>query len=195
MKKSTNKVSKSFDLNGKTITFEMGELAQLATSSVLARMGDTVVLATVTMGRNDTTLNYFPLSVDYVERLYAGGKIKGSRWVKREGRPTDDAVLTGRLIDRSIRPLFPKELKKDVQVIVNVLSVDGVNDPDILAINAVSMALSISKIPWNGPVGAMRAGVLTEDSTNTPVTNPDTTSPLSLDLVLTASPTGHTLIS
>jgi polyribonucleotide nucleotidyltransferase len=194
MKKSTNKVSKSFDLNGKTITFEMGELAQLATSSVLARMGDTVVLATVTMGRNDTTLNYFPLSVDYVERLYAGGKIKGSRWVKREGRPTDDAVLTGRLIDRSIRPLFPKELKKDVQVIVNVLSVDGANDPDILAINAVSMALSISKIPWNGPVGAMRAGVLTEDSTNTPVTNPDTTNPLSLDLVLTASPTGHTLM-
>lgn len=188
------KITKSFDINGKTITFEMGELAQLATSSVLARMGDTVVLATVTMGRNDTTLNYFPLSVDYVERLYAGGKIKGSRWVKREGRPTDDAVLTGRLIDRSIRPLFPKELKKDVQVIVNVLSVDGVNDPDILAINAVSMALSISKIPWNGPVGAMRAGVLTEDSTNTPVTNPDTTNPLSLDLVLTASPTGHTLM-
>ncbi len=130
------KITKSFDINGKTISFEMGELAQLATSSVLARMGDTVVLATVTMGRNDTTLNYFPLSVDYVEKLYAGGKIKGSRWVKREGRPTDDAVLTGRLIDRSIRPLFPKELKKDVQVIVNVLSVDNVNDPDILAINA-----------------------------------------------------------
>jgi len=117
------KISKTFDINGKTITFEMGELAQLATSSVFARMGDTTVLATVTMGRNDTTLDYFPLSVDYVERLYAGGKIKGSRWVKREGRPTDDAILTGRLIDRSIRPLFPKELKKDVQVIVNVLSV------------------------------------------------------------------------
>jgi len=194
MKKSTNKISKSFDLNGKTITFEMGELATLATSSVLACMGDTVVLATVTMGRNDTTLNYFPLSVDYVEKLYAGGKIKGSRWVKREGRPTDDAVLTGRLIDRSIRPLFPKELKKDVQVIVNVLAVDGVNDPDILAINAVSMALSISKIPWNGPVGAMRAGVLKEDATNTPVTNPDVANELSLDLVLTASPTGHTLM-
>lgn len=188
------KITKSFDINGKTISFEMGELAQLATSSVLARMGDTVVLATVTMGRNDTTLNYFPLSVDYVEKLYAGGKIKGSRWVKREGRPTDDAVLTGRLIDRSIRPLFPKELKKDVQVIVNVLSVDNVNDPDILAINAVSMALSISKIPWNGPVGAMRAGVLKEDTTNAPVTNPDVTNELSLDLVLTASPTGHTLM-
>ena len=188
------KISKSFDVNGKTITFEMGELASLATSSVFARMGDTTLLATVTMGRNDTTLDYFPLSVDYVEHLYAGGKIKGSRWVKREGRPTDEAVLTGRLIDRSIRPLFPKELKKDVQVIVNVLSVDGVNDPDILAINAVSAALSISKIPWNGPVGAMRVGVLADDEKNTPVTNPDATNPLSLDLVLTASSTGHTLM-
>jgi polyribonucleotide nucleotidyltransferase len=131
------KTSKSFEISGKTITFETGTLASLATSSVLAKMGETVVLATVTMGRNDTTLDYFPLSVEYVEHLYAGGKIKGSRWVKREGRPSDDAVLTGRLIDRSIRPLFPKELKKDVQVIVNVLSVDGVNDPDILSINAV----------------------------------------------------------
>jgi polyribonucleotide nucleotidyltransferase len=194
MKNTTKKISKSFDLNGKTITFEMGELAQLATSSVLARMGDTMVLATVTMGRNDTTLDYFPLSVDYVEKLYAGGKIKGSRWVKREGRPTDEAILTGRLIDRSIRPLFPKELKKDVQVIVNVLSVDGVNDPDILAINAVSMALSISKIPWNGPVGAVRAGIVKGDEANAVVTNPDVSNELSLDLVLTASPTGHTLM-
>jgi polyribonucleotide nucleotidyltransferase len=126
--------------------------------------------------------------------FFAGGKIKGSRWVKREGRPTDEAVLTGRLIDRSIRPLFPKELKKDVQVIVNVLSVDGVNDPDILAINAVSAALSFSKIPWNGPVGAMRVGVLADDEKNTPVTNPDVANSLSLDLVLTASSTGHTLM-
>lgn len=192
--KTTKKISKSFDLNGKTITFEMGELAQLATSSVVARMGDTMVLATVTMGRNDTTLDYFPLSVDYVERLYAGGKIKGSRWVKREGRPTDEAVLTGRLIDRSIRPLFPKELKKDVQVIVNVLSVDGENDPDILSINAVSMALSVSKIPWNGPVGAMRVGVLKTDESHAPVISPSSSEELSLDLVLTASPTGHTLM-
>lgn len=194
MKNTTKKVSKSFDFNGKTLTLEMGELAQLATSSVLARMGDTVVLATVTMGRSDTTLNYFPLSVDYVERLYAGGKIKGSRWVKREGRPNDDAILTGRLIDRSIRPLFPKELKKDVQVIVNVLSVDGVNNPDTLALNAVSAALSISKIPWNGPVGATRVGVLKNDPENTPITNPDITNELSLDLILTSSPTGHTLM-
>lgn len=187
-------LKKSFEIDGKTLILETGTLAQLATSSVLARMGDTVVLATVTMGRNDTTLNYFPLSVDYVERLYAGGKIKGSRWVKREGRPTDEAVLTGRLIDRSIRPLFPKELKKDVQVIVNVLSVDNVNAPDIIALNAVSAAIAISKIPWNGPVGAMRVGVVKDDATNTLVTNPDASKELALDLVLTASPTGHTLM-
>lgn len=188
------KTSKSFEIDGKTITLETGTLAQLATSSVMARMGDTIVLANVTMGRQDTTLDYFPLSVEYAERLYAGGKIKGSRWVKREGRPTDEAVLTGRLIDRSIRPLFPKELKKDVQVIVNVLSVDGVNDPDILAINAVSAALAISKIPWNGPVGAVRVGIAKSDPENSLIVNPDATLELNLDLVLTASKTGHTLM-
>lgn len=186
--------SKTFEIDGKTITLETGTLAQFATSSVMARMGDTIVLANVTMGRQDTTLDYFPLSVDYAERLYAGGKIKGSRWVKREGRPTDEAVLTGRLIDRSIRPLFPKELKKDVQVIVNVLSVDGVNDPDVLAINAVSAALAISKIPWNGPVGAVRVGVAKSDPESSLIVNPDSTIDLSLDLVLTASKTGHTLM-
>lgn len=186
------KLSKSFEIDGKQITFETGALAALATSSVLAHVGETVVLVTVTMGRNDTALDYFPLSVEYVEHLYAGGKIKGSRWVKREGRPTDDAVLTGRLIDRSIRPLFPKELKKDVQVIVNVLSVDGVNDPDILAINAVSAALAISKIPWNGPVGASRVAVVKE--TKELVANPDFGTEIDLDFVLTASNNGNTVM-
>ncbi|MDO8269340.1 MAG: polyribonucleotide nucleotidyltransferase [Candidatus Levybacteria bacterium] len=186
------KISKSFDINGKTLILETGTLASLATSSVLARMGETVVLATVTMGRNDTTLDYFPLSVEYVEHLYAGGKIKGSRWVKREGRPSDDAVLTGRLIDRSIRPLFPKELKKDVQVIINVLSVDGVNDPDILSINAVSAAIAISKIPWNGPVAATRVGVISD--TKELAVNPDSTIAIDLDFVLTASNNGNTVM-
>lgn len=189
-----NKTSKTFEISGKTITLETGTLAKLATSSVMARMGDTIVLANVTMGKQDTTLDYFPLSVEYAEKLYAGGKIKGSRWVKREGRPTDEAVLTGRLIDRSIRPLFPKELKKDVQVIVNVLSVDGINDPDVLAINAVSAALAISKIPWDGPVGAVRIGIAKSDPENSLIVNPDTTTELNLDLVLTASKTGHTLM-
>jgi polyribonucleotide nucleotidyltransferase len=151
------KTSVSLELSGKKLTFETGELAFQATSAVLARLGDTVVLVTVVAG-GKTELDYFPLSVEYGERLYAGGKIKGSRWVKREGQPSDEAVLAGRLIDRSIRPLFPKNFKNDVQVIITVLSVDGENDPDVLALNAVSAALAISRIPWNGPIGAVRVG-------------------------------------
>lgn len=184
--------SKTLELHGKKITLETGILAEQATSSVLARMGDTMVLATVVMGHQDTTLDYFPLSVDYVERLYAGGRIKGSRWVKREGRPSDDAILTGRLIDRSIRPLFPKALKKDVQVVVNVLSVDGENDPDILGIVAVSAAIATSKIPWSGPIGACRVGVIAdkEDSNKKEIViNPNTTEYpfLELDMVVSSS--------
>jgi polyribonucleotide nucleotidyltransferase len=188
------KTTKTLQIGSSNFTIETGTLAQLATSSVLARAGETVVLATVVMGRNDTTLDYFPLSVEYVERLYAGGKIKGSRWVKREGKPTDEAILTGRLIDRSIRPLFPKELKKDVQVIVTVLSVDSVNAPDILALNAVSTALAISKIPWNGPVGAVRIGIAKNDSTNTFIINPDVTAELAFDMVLTSSKNNNTVM-
>jgi polyribonucleotide nucleotidyltransferase len=156
------KTSVSLDLAGKKLTFETGELAVQSTSSVLARLGDTVVLVTI-VGGGPTQLDYFPLSVDYVERLYAGGKIKGSRWVKREGRPSDEAILAGRLIDRSIRPLFPKAFKNEVQIIITVLSVDGENEPDILALNAVSAALAISKIPWNGPVAAVRVGHVTAE--------------------------------
>ncbi len=156
------KTSVSTEIAGKTLTLETGELARQATSSVLARLGDTMVLATVVAGVKNTELDYFPLSVEYVERLYAGGRIKGSRWVKREGRPTDDAILTGRLIDRSIRPLFPKAFKKDVQVVVTVLSVDGENEPDILSIIAVSAALHASHIPWGGPVSAVRVGHVKE---------------------------------
>lgn len=156
--------SLSIEFAGKQLTLETGRLAKMATSSVLARLGDTMVLATVTTSKKDTTLDYFPLSVEYVERLYAGGRIKGSRWVKREGRPSDDSVLTGRLIDRSIRPLFPKEYKRDVQVVVTLLSVDGENEPDILSIIAVSAALAISPIPWNGPIGSVRMGYVKENS-------------------------------
>lgn len=157
--------SLSLDFAGKTLTLEVGHLAPQATSAVLARLGDTMVLATVVAGNVRTDIDYFPLSVDYIERLYAGGKIKGSRWVKREGRPSDEAILTGRLIDRSIRPLFPKEYKNDVQVAVTVLSVDGEHEPDILSMIAVSAALSISPIPWKGPIGAIRMG-LAKDNGN-----------------------------
>jgi len=151
-------VKKSLDISGRTLSLEVGRFAEQANAAVIAQYGDTMVLATVVASSRETTLDYFPLSVEYVERLYAGGRIKGSRWVKREGRPSDDAVLSGRVIDRSIRPLFPKTYKHDVQVIVTVLSVDGVNDPDVLGLVAVSAALSISSIPWKGPVAGVRMG-------------------------------------
>lgn len=156
------KTSLSLELAEKTLTLETGLLANQATTSVLGRLGDTMVLVTVVEGQVREDLGYFPLSVEYIERLYAGGKIKGSRWVKREGRPSDDAILTARLIDRSIRPLFPKEYKNEVQVIVTVLSVDGENEPNILSIIATSAALAISKIPWDGPIGAVRMGFIKE---------------------------------
>jgi polyribonucleotide nucleotidyltransferase len=141
------------------IILETGRFAQQASAAVTARVGDTVVLATVVMGRANEALGYFPLSVDYQEKLYAGGKIKGSRWVKRDGRPSDDAILKARLIDRTIRPLFPKGLINEIQVIVTVLSADKVNDADMPAMLAVSAALSMSKIPWEGPIAALRVGL------------------------------------
>lgn len=186
----SKKTSVSVPFAGTEITFEIGELAPQATTSVLARYGDTTVLVTVVEGKDREDLGYFPLSIEYVERLYAGGRIKGSRWVKREGRPTDDAVLIGRLIDRSIRPLFPKEYKKEVQVIVTVLSVDGENKPDILAINAVSCALALSPIPWNGPVGAIRMGSVAEGAETSEkglILNPTTTQSNISDLDLVVS--------
>ena len=152
-------IKKNIQINGKEISLEIGRLAPQANAAVLARMGDTIVLATVTSSKAKEDIGYFPLQVEYQEKLYAGGKIKGSRWVKREGRPSDEAILTARLIDRSIRPLFHKEYKDVVQVIVTILSVDGEHDPDTLSICAVSAALSISDIPWNWPVAGLRIGL------------------------------------
>ncbi|MBI5620702.1 polyribonucleotide nucleotidyltransferase [Candidatus Gottesmanbacteria bacterium] len=165
-------VKKSIELNGKELSLEVGRFAEQASAAVLARFGDTMVLATVTASSKETTLDYFPLSVEYVERLYAGGRIKGSRWVKREGRPTDDAVLAGRIIDRSIRPLFPKSYKHDVQVIITVLSVDGENDPDVLGLVATSAAIAISPIPWNGPIAGCRVGYVKDNGNSAYLINP-----------------------
>ena len=142
----------------KEISFETGKLARQANATVLARQGDTVVLAAVVLGNKRENMDYFPLLVDYEERLYAAGKIKGSRWVKREGRASDEAILTGRVIDRTIRPMFPDGMRNDVQVVVTVLSIDGENEPDILAVNAASAALTISDIPFQGPLAAVRVG-------------------------------------
>lgn len=153
------KVEKTIELGGRTLTLSTGVLAEQASGSILARMGDTVVLATVTAAPLKMEMDYFPLSVEYQERLYAGGRIKGSRWVKREGRPTDEEVLCARLIDRSIRPLFPKNYKKEVQLIVMVLSVDNENDPKILGAIAASAAVHVSTLPWKGPIAPLTVGI------------------------------------
>ena len=156
-----NIIEKSIEIDGQKLTLQFGKLAQAVDSSVYATLGDTAVLVTVAVGPENPNIDYFPLSVEYAEKLYAGGLIKGSRWVKREGRPSDDAVLKGRIIDRSIRPLFPKTYKKQVQVVVTLLSIDGVNDPEILSAIAVSVALSVSSIPWAGPISTVRVGYVT----------------------------------
>ena len=175
-------VRKELDLDGKKFTFETGELASKANASVLASLGETVVLATVVSKEASPDVDFFPLAVDYEERLYAGGKISTSRFVKREGRPSEEAVLTARLIDRSIRPLFPKDYQAEVQVVITVLSVDQENDPDIVSLNAASCALSISDIPWNGPLAGVRVGRQNGGFILNPTDEENTFS--SLDLVL-----------
>ncbi|MFA5872032.1 MAG: polyribonucleotide nucleotidyltransferase [Parcubacteria group bacterium] len=147
------------EIAGRKLIIETGLLAQQSNASVTVRYGDTVVLATAVMSPVAREgMNYFPLMVDYEEKFYASGKIKGSRFIKREGRPTDEAVLNGRLIDRTLRPLFDQRMRNDVQVIITVLSIDQENDPALAGTIAASAALAISDIPWNGPVGAVRAG-------------------------------------
>ena len=183
-------VKKTAQINGREISLEVGRFAGQATSAVLARYGDTMVLATVTASSKVTSLDYFPLSIEYVERLYAGGRIKGSRWVKREGRPSDDAVLAGRVIDRSIRPLFPKTYKHDVQVVVTVLSVDSESDPDILGLIATSAAVAISPIPWKGPIGGVRLGYVTANANEGAwIVNPSLAEQSSSDFDLVVSST------
>ncbi|MFA6099019.1 MAG: polyribonucleotide nucleotidyltransferase [Patescibacteria group bacterium] len=147
------------EVAGKKLIFEIGHFANQADGACTVQYGDTVVLATAVM--NESTregIDYFPLMVDYEERLYAAGKIKGSRFIKREGRPSDEAILTSRLVDRSVRPLFSDEIRQDVQVVLTVLSVDQENDSDMLSLLAASCALSISRIPWNGPIAGVRVG-------------------------------------
>jgi polyribonucleotide nucleotidyltransferase len=164
----------SIPWGGRTLTLSVGALAKQATSSVEARYGDTVVLATVVLGGIRAGIDFFPLMVDFEERLYAAGKIKSSRFIKREGKATDEAVLTGRLIDRSIRPLFPSEMKNEVQVTVTCLCYDGENDPGTLGLIASSAALAISRIPWNGPIAASRiAKINNEFVLNAPATERD----------------------
>lgn len=143
-------------LDGEEISLEVSRLAGQANAAVMGKHGDTVVLATVVMGDSDKTLDYFPLTVDYEERFYAAGKIIGSRFIRREGRPSDEAVLSARLIDRTIRPLFDHRIRREVQMTITILAYDEKHDPDAISLLAASTALHISNIPWNGPVAGLK---------------------------------------
>ncbi|MFA6273595.1 MAG: polyribonucleotide nucleotidyltransferase [Candidatus Paceibacterota bacterium] len=148
----------SVEIGGKKMTAIFSDLVEQAHGSVILKYGETIVLATACMSKDKQEgLGFFNLTVDYVEKFYAAGKILGSKFIRREGRPTEQAILACRVIDRTLRPLFDQSMRHAVQIIVTVLSVDD-NDPTILAVNAASLALSVSNIPWNGPVGCVRIG-------------------------------------
>ena len=142
---------------GRALRMETGRLAKQAAGSCLIQFGETVVLAVVTVSDNVSTLPFFPLTVEYREKSYAAGKIPGG-FLKREGRPSDDEILAARVTDRSVRPLFPEGFKNEVQVFIYILSADQENDADVLGVTAASAALSASKVPWNGPIAAVRVG-------------------------------------
>jgi len=147
------------EIGGKELKVEINDLAEQASGNVFVQYGDTMVMANVVMSKSEREgIDFFPLSVDFEEKFYAAGKILGSRFLRREARPSDEAILTSRFIDRSIRPRFPKGLKKEVQMIVTCLSWDGESAPDTLGLIAASLALSISDIPWTGPIAALRLG-------------------------------------
>ena len=146
------------DFCGQPLTLEVNRVGFRTTGSVLVRYGDTVVLGSAQVGTRPVVLDYFPLSVDYEEKMYAAGKISGSRFIKREGRPSDEAILIGRIIDRPIRPLFPKGYRAEVQVVASVLSMDPRFRPDMVAMIAASSALSITGAPFDGPVAGLRVG-------------------------------------
>jgi len=166
--KTTNMQKKeySIEIGGKTITAQFNDLADQTNGSVMMSCGDTTILATAVMSKDAKEgSNWFPLTVDYEEKFYAAGQILGGRFMKREGKPSDEAILSGRIVDRTIRPLFEQHIRHDIQVIITVLSL-GEYDPDILAVNSASLALATSDIPWNGPVSAIRIAKNGEYKTN-----------------------------
>ena len=189
-------IKKEIEIAGRVLTLEVNKVAPQANASVIARYGDTEVLVTVMLGAEKPMADGgAPVTVDFIERLYAGGIIKGSRWVKREGRGTDEAILTNRLIDRSIRPLFPKDLVNEVQIVVTLLSTDNANDHDVVALNAVSAALAVSNVPWNGPVAAVRMGQVSSPEENLIVNHLFSEMEYSnLDLVVTSDSEGVVML-
>src|SRR5579872_1934279 len=147
------------DFCGRELSLEVGRVGFRTSASVIARYGDTVVLGTAMVSPEAVhRMDYFPLSIDYEEKFYAAGKISGSRFIKREGRPSDEAILIGRLIDRPIRPLWPKGYRQEVQGIATVLSMDPTFRPDMVAMIAMSAAFMLTGAPFDGPVAGVRVG-------------------------------------
>ena len=180
------------DLYGKKMTFEVGRLAKQANASTLARHGDTEVLVTSVLSEKAREgLDFFPLLVDFEERYYSAGKVPGG-FIKREGRPSESAILSGRMIDRSIRSLFPEWMRNDVHVVTTVMSVDQKNPANILGINGASLTLAISDIPWGGPIGAVRIGCINGEL----VVNPEESelAESTLDLVVAGHRGGITMV-
>lgn len=141
---------------GKKLSFETSDLAGQANASVIGRYGDSAILVTVVMDSKDVDLPYFPLRIEYQERFYATGRIMGARFIRREGRPSDESVLAGRVIDRTVRPLFNDKLRREIQVVITPLSLDPEQDSDFLGLITTSVALSISNVPWAGPVAGVK---------------------------------------
>src|SRR5579872_7240923 len=171
----------SIEIGGRTLSAEFSDLADQANGSAIVRYGNTAVMATAVMGKEPKDGDFFPLTVDYEERFYATGRILGSRFVRREGRPSTEAILSGRIVDRTIRPLFNQKIRNEVQVIITTIAI-GEDDPDVIAVIAASLALGTSDIPWNGPVSAVRIGKNTEWKVN-PKYKIQEQVPMTLDLI------------
>ena len=190
-RKEVVKMKKVFELDfrGRKITVENGELAKQATGAVLVRYGDTVVLSTAVVKDEANVLSdFFPLMVVYQEKLYSVGKIPGG-FIKREGRPTDQATLAARMIDRPMRPMFPEDFKNEVQIVNTVLSVDQDNSPELTALLGSSIATSISKIPFDGPIAAVKVGRINGEF----IINPTVEQAEISDIDLTVAGTEHAI--
>lgn len=185
-------ISVSTDFLGRKLTLEVGKVGFRSTSSVIVKYGETVVLGTVQLGSKPVVLDYFPLSIDYEEKWYASGRISGSRFIKREGRPSDDAILIGRLIDRPIRPLFPKGYREEVQVVTTVLSADPEFRPDMIAMIAASSALHLAGVPFDGPVAGLRIGKINGEFKA--FLSPEEQEKSPLDLVVAGIESGITMV-
>ena len=153
----------TLQLAGRPLTLEVSRLAGQANAAVLGTYGETTVLVTAVMSDKERTVNYMPLTVDYEEKFYAAGKIIGSRFIRREGRPSEEAILSGRLVDRALRPLFDSRIRRDIQIVVTILSIDEENDPDLVSLITASAALLISDIPWSGPVAGVRVAKIGDE--------------------------------